>query len=347
MPKLPAWRRTLEESRRQALVAVDFYNRPGDRRSFGDFVIHIHLAWQNLIHADRMHNKLEIYYRERGSARKYVRNPDGSKKTWDLARCLREEFADNNPIRVNVEFFIGLRNYIEHHFQDSLLHVTSAETHALIINFESELVRRFGEDFSLSQELKFPVFVQSLKPDQYREQLSMRRSLPLSAKTYISEFENSIPENVSSDDRYAYKLLLMPIKGSKSEADMALNFVRADDLTEDERKKIAHGEGNVIIAEKYKEVANINRYLPSKAAKEIEERIPFRFTVNDFTALRKNWLIGPESAGGKMLANSQNYAVPDLARKDCLYTQDLIEKAVEKLQTSAGFEQSVGRPPKY
>jgi hypothetical protein len=49
VPRPPAWRHTLDEARRQALVAVDFYNRPGDRRSFTDFIVHIHLAWQNLM----------------------------------------------------------------------------------------------------------------------------------------------------------------------------------------------------------------------------------------------------------------------------------------------------------
>ena len=37
MARPPAWRHTLDEARRQALVAIDFYNRPGDRRSFSDF----------------------------------------------------------------------------------------------------------------------------------------------------------------------------------------------------------------------------------------------------------------------------------------------------------------------
>lgn len=91
------------------LVAVDFYNRPGDRRSYSDFVIHGHLAWQNLLHADRMRQSLEIYYREAGPRKVFRRNPDGSKKSWDLAQCLRHEFAEQDPIRKNIEFFVGLR----------------------------------------------------------------------------------------------------------------------------------------------------------------------------------------------------------------------------------------------
>lgn len=177
-----AWRHTLDEARRQALVAIDFYNRPGDRRSFSDFIVHIHLAWQNLLHADRMRRKAEIFYRESGVRRIFNRNPDGSKKTWDLSQCLKHEFKDNDPIRANVEFFVGLRNHVEHRFQDSVLVATAAEAHACIINFEAELVRRFGSRETLGSELKFPVFVQSLSPSRYEEQRNLRRGLPAEAQ---------------------------------------------------------------------------------------------------------------------------------------------------------------------
>ncbi|WP_226925258.1 DUF3644 domain-containing protein [Georgenia thermotolerans] len=111
MPRRHAWQYTLEEARRQALIAIDFYNRPGDRRSFSDFIAHVHLAWQNLLHAGRMRRKAEIFYREAGRQRRFRRNPDGSKKTWGLAQCLKFEFKDGDPIRANIEFIIGLRNH--------------------------------------------------------------------------------------------------------------------------------------------------------------------------------------------------------------------------------------------
>lgn len=140
MARPPAWRHTLDEARRQALVAIDFYNRPGDRRSFSDFIVHIHLAWQNLLHADRIRRKEEIFYRESGGRRHFKRNPDGSRKTWDLSQCLKYEFGTNDPVKANIEFFVGLRNHVEHRFQDSVLVATAAEAHACIINFETELV---------------------------------------------------------------------------------------------------------------------------------------------------------------------------------------------------------------
>lgn len=142
------------------------------------------------MHADRMRRKAEIYYRENDGRRTFKRKPDGSKKTWDLTQCLKFEFKDSDPVRANIEFFIGLRNHVEHRFQDSILAVTASEAHACIINFEAELVRRFGEAETLGSELKFPVFVQSLSPTRYDEQRNLRRGLPQAVSTYISEFQN-------------------------------------------------------------------------------------------------------------------------------------------------------------
>lgn len=198
-------------------MAIDFYNRPGDRRSFTDFIVHIHLAWQNLLHADRMRRGAEIFYRESGAQRRFKRNPDGSKKTWDLAQCLKYEFKDLDPVKANVEFFIGLRNHVEHRFQDAVLAVTAAEAHACIINFEAELTRRFGTPATLGTELKFPVFVQALSPARYEQQLELRRALPAPAKAFISEFQTGLADDVRSDERFAYRLLLLPMKGPKTE----------------------------------------------------------------------------------------------------------------------------------
>lgn len=346
MARPPAWKHTLEEARRQALVAIDFYNRPGDRRSFADFIVHIHLAWQNLMHADRMRRKAEIFYRENDKRRTFKRNPDGSKKTWDLSQCLKHEFKDCDPIRKNVEFFIGLRNHVEHRYQDSVLVATAAEAHACIINFESELIRRFGPAASLGTELKFPVFVQSLSPTRYEEQRSLRRGLPQGTSTFIAEFQDALDESIRSDERYAYRLLLLPMKGPKTDADMALNFVRQDELTPDELQELVGQQGSVIVAEKFRNAANGDEVLPSAAAKQVQERILFEFGVNDFTRLRKKWGIGPVKSQSKdQLPNSEGYCLYSPTFKQYAYLPKLVDRMVAALSTEDDYTSLVGHRP--
>ena len=346
MARPPAWRHTVDEARRQALVAIDFYNRPGDRRSFSDFIVHIHLAWQNLLHADRMRRKAEIFYRESGGRRIFKRNPDGSKKTWDLSQCLKHEFKDNDPIRANVEFFVGLRNHVEHRFQDSVLVATAAEAHACIINFEAELVRRFGSRETLGSELKFPVFVQSLSPSRYEEQRNLRRGLPATVSNFITEFQVGLPEDIRSDERFAYRLLLLPMKGPKTEADLALNFVRQDGLSEEELQALLGQDGSVIVAEKYREAIHGDEMLPKAAAAAVEERIAFKFSVNDFTVVRKAWQIGPAKSGDKeQLSKSDGYCLYSPAFKQFVYRPKLVDRMAEAVDTAEKYQALLRRPP--
>lgn len=346
MARPPAWRHTLDEARRQALVAIDFYNRPGDRQSFADFVVHMHLGWQNLLHADRMRRKAEIFYRENDKRRTFKRNPDGSKRTWDLAHCLKFEFADNSAIRANVEFFIGLRNHIEHRYQDAVLIATASEAHACIINFEAELVRRFGDTESLGAELKFPLFVQSLSPARHDEQRELRRLIPRAAASFIAEFQNSLPEQVRADEQYAYRLLLLPMKGPKTEADMALNFVRQDDLSDEELKDLLGQQGSVIVAEKFRDAIHGDEMLPKAAASAVEQRISFKFGVNEFTKVRKVWRIGPTRSGSNdQLSNSDGFCLYSPAFGQFVYRPKLIERIIESVDTEEKFRSLVGKPP--
>lgn len=344
MPKLPRWRRLLEESRRQALVAIDFYNRPGDRRSYSDFIVHLHLAWQDLLLASRMKDNHQIYYKQK---RKYVKNPDGSRKTWDLSRCLREEYGDHHPIRKNLEFFIGLRNRIEHNFEDCILVVTAPEAHACIINYEAELIARFGDEFTLGNDLKIPIFIHSLQPAEYDYMAEMRRGIPKATLNYITEFMACLPEEISSDEKFCYRLALMPVKGPKTEADMALTFVNIHDLSEDEKLELMGKEGSVIIAEKYRNVVHGNEMLPKDISRRVEERIPFRFTLNDFTRLRKNWEIGPIKSGAKKaLPKSDTFCLYSPAFEQFLYTPRLLDRIVAALNTAEKYEETMGKKPR-
>ena len=346
MARPPAWTYTLDEARRQAPIAVDFYNRPGDRRSYADFIVHIHLAWQNLLHADRMRRKLEIYFRERDGRRTFVRNPDGSKKTWDLAKCLKQEFDENSPVRRNIEFFIGLRNRIEHRFEASILDATASEAHACIINFEAELVRRFGQSKSLGEDLKFPLSIQSLSPTRFEEARALRRNLPLATKTYITQFEESLPAKVRDDPGYSFRLVLLPMMGPKTGADMALTFVRQEELTDEERNALTGQQASVIVAEKLRDAALGDEVLPSNAVSQVEELIEFKFSISDFTKLRKRWEIGPVKTGSKeQLPKSHGYCLYSPPFKQFVYTQKLVKRMADALSDPLRFESLLGRPP--
>lgn len=275
MPPRPKWWHILQESRRQACAAIDFYNRSGDERSYLDFVVHMHLAWQYLLQAECQRQGQD--YSVRDSKGRVVKTKDGDKKTWDLGYCLAWRFpTESEPTRVNVEFFVGLRNKIEHRFQDSLMMATAGQAHAYVINYETELVGTFGVDHSLSSVLRFPVFVQNLSPSGLKEQLALRRKLPAGVNSYITSFETRLEKRVRESDRYDYRVLLVPVKGPKSEADLAVSFIKAEELTEEKRAQMEReGKvGSALLVEKHRNVMHSDELAPGHAVALIEPGSP-------------------------------------------------------------------------
>ena len=112
MAPRPSWWHKLQGSKQEALLAVDLYNRSGEQRRLEAFVVHMQIAWLYVLQARFERGGTDFYYRDARGRRKKV---DGEFMTWDLARCIKDVFPNqDHPVRRNVEFFIGFRNKIEH-----------------------------------------------------------------------------------------------------------------------------------------------------------------------------------------------------------------------------------------
>lgn len=87
---------------------------------------------------------------------------EGEYKLWELAACVKHHYpGENDPIQRNIEFFITLRNKIEHRFAHHLESVVAGKTQSLALNYERTVVIEFGRDASLQESLRFPVFLSS------------------------------------------------------------------------------------------------------------------------------------------------------------------------------------------
>lgn len=346
MAPRPQWHHTMQEARRQACLAIDFYNLPGGRRSYLDFVVHMHLAWQDLLHADRLRRSEPIFFKE--SNGRYVKNPDGTRKTWDLAKCLKHEYTDADPIRQNVTFFIGLRNKIEHRIQDAFMATTGPHAHAYVINFEAELVKRFGRTHSLADELRFPIFIQALTPEAVEAHNKRRKGLPQSARSYITKFEADLDPAIAGSEKFAYRVQLTPVKGPKSEADMAITFVSQKGLTEAEVEELKKDgkAGTVFVTEKQRDIGLLDKMLPKAAAEAVEAQIPFVFRTNHFARTWKTLGVRPDGKSKTPENTQAHYCIWVEAISQHVYTPAYVAKLVELLSTEEGYKATVGTAPR-
>lgn len=298
MARPPKHAAAVAASRDEASLAVRLYNDPAEPRSFEAFVVHMHLAWLYLLHAELTRDGVDHRHWDPLRPGRLVKI-DGEPKVWGLADCVRHRWPDgDDPVRKNLDFSIGLRNKIEHRFasrQEAMSLAFGGHAQALLLNYEAELTAKFGATASLSTRLRFPVFVGSFTAEGEQALRRLRATLPASLRTFAASFASGLDPAVTDDSRFEFRLRLVPELAPRDPDALALQFTRLDDLTDAKRKAVNElgRSGAVITREQSRPVANAGRLKPRQAAKAVEDAIPFVFTGNSFTAACKRLGVRP------------------------------------------------------
>jgi hypothetical protein len=348
----PRYMQMVEASRDEGQLAVRLYNDPVEPRSFEGFVVHMHLAWLYLLHAEFTRDGIDFrYWRTHGLTRRLDR-VDGEPKRWDLARCVQHRWPDDkHPVRANLGFFIGLRNKIEHQYarqQDALTAAVGGQAQALLLNYEGEITDQFGIDFSLATRLCFPVFIGSFTDEGERTLRRLRSQLPAALRTFIADYQSGLDDAVAKDPRYEFRLRVLQELAPKDPDALAVQYTRYDDLTDEQRATIeAIGKkGYVVVRERKRPVVGHGLLKPTKAAKAVEEQIPFIFNTNHFTAAWKALGVRPAVSDPHPEKTDEKYCLYDERHRDYGYTDAYVKKLVRECRTEAGLRKLLGTAPR-
>lgn len=341
----------VDASRDEASLAVRLYNDPAEVRSFEGFVVHMHLAWLYLLHAQLTRDGVDYRYRRKDNPR-LLEKVGGEPKRWELTRCIKERWPDpKNPIRANLEFFIGIRNRVEHRYarqQQALAVVVGGQAQALLLNYEEELVAQFGSAASLATRLRFPVFIGSFTDEGERTLRRLRSSLPASLRTFISSYHAELDPTTSADPRFELRLRVLQELAPKDPDALAVQYTRYDDMTPDQRAAVESlgKKGVVIIRERQRGVVGHGLLKPTQAAKKVEEQIPFKFGMGLFIKAWQNLHVRPEGGAVNPAMTDERYCVYDSRHNDYGYTEAYVKKLVRELTSEASFRALLGTAPK-
>jgi Protein of unknown function (DUF3644) len=339
------WRVMLDGAIEEALLAVDLYNQPRQPRRLEGFLVHMHMAWLYLLHAEFHRDGIDFRYRLANGRFERV---DGEPKTWDLQRSVQQRWPEENPVRTNLELTIALRNKIEHRYHEAINIATSGYAQALLLNFEDELTSAFDPKYSLGEQLRFPVFVGELTAVGGARIAELRGQLPKVARDFLARFEADLDPSITNDQRYEFRVNLIPKLGPKTEAERALTFVREADLTEEERTALQSlGQtGTVVVREQVRPVSGADKMKPSTAVARIQERVPFMFNMSHFVRAWKKLECRPPARAAHPERTDERYCVYDGPHQDYIYTQAFVDKAVRETSTARKFEAFLGVPPR-
>jgi Protein of unknown function (DUF3644) len=338
MPRLPVEVvANVKKAREAAVLAVEIYNRPATAFRSSAYIVLMVVACTALFHAIFLRKRIKPYYRKRGSPRRYERI-DGEYKTWELGECLQQFYKDQNPAqRKNLEFFIGLRNKIEHRFLPELDIEIFGECQAMLMNFETLLSAEFGTKQALVGGLPYALqFSKTLAPTQLVAMRGAAKQHLQSVRKFVASFKSSLTEDIQSDASYSFKVFLVPKVGVHAKSsDLAVEFVKYDPNKPEEMKQ--YERVIALIKPKQVSIANLGCLKASQVVKQVSNQLGRKFTLNSHVKCWKHFNTRPARDSSAPEACDNRYCYYDSVHQDYVYTPAWVAFLIEKLADAATY----------
>lgn len=316
---------TLESSIDSALLAVEIYNKPRTPFRVENYITLMVIAWTRLFHA-HFNNTIgnKYYYKKRN---RYIL-ADGERKAWDLSECIKKYNCLNRAVLDNLKFFIGLRNKIEHRHieKETLDTLIFGECQSLLNNYENLLVNLFGEEYALNESLAFSLqFSKVMTKEQKQAQRNLLSNEVQDLVDYIHKYRSELTEEVFNSQEYSVKLIAIPKVASASRHDSAVEFLKWEDLTTEEKDEVQ--KLTAIIKDKVVRVegVNIEKYRPSRVVELVKERGIEEFNITHHTYLWKHFQVRPEKNALDPFNTNTKYCFYNQAHNDYLYTEEWVD----------------------
>lgn len=345
------WRLTLAAAREEALLAADMYNQPAKPRRLEAYFVHMHLAWLYMFQALYQKDRRGYHYRKSNRPNAPFQRVDGEPKTWDLAKFVSEQWLPESPIRKNLELTIGMRNKIEHRYEEATTIGTAGYAQALLLNFENLLVTWFGNAETLADALRFPIFVGTFTPEGARRIAAAQQNLPKKMRRFLADFEANLEPAVLNHEQYEFRVHLIQKTSPKTAADVSLTFVRSDQLSPEERERLEQlaQSGTVIVRDRDRPVpvANQGGMLPKAAAAAIQDRIPYKFAASSH--MPRAWRAlnaRPPKGDPHPERTDETLCHYDSAHHDYVYTDEFVDRVVAQAKEEDTFQSFLGLIPR-
>lgn len=288
---------TLESSIEAALLAVEIYNKPRTPFRVEGFITQMIIAWTRLFHAYFNHTIGDKYYYKKDNG--HYKIVDGEKKSWELKTCISKYGKLAEPVKTNLNFFIKLRNKIEHRHidRDEIGVMIFGECQALLYNYENTLIEFFGENYALNESLTFAIqFSRLRKKSQLEASKKLLSKEVKELKNFIDNYRTNLSDEIFNTQEYSIKLIQVPKISNTNRSDLAIEFVNWNSLSDEDREN--YEKVTAIIKDKVikKEAVNPGKRKPTDVINKVNAEIDFDINHYDHKCLYSCFQIRPSSS---------------------------------------------------
>ncbi|WP_319466170.1 DUF3644 domain-containing protein [uncultured Pseudodesulfovibrio sp.] len=278
----------LESSVDSALLAIEIYNKPRTAFRSEGYIAMMVIAWTKLFHAYFQATIGDRYYHKHSNGR--FKTKDGEKLAWELSACVRKYGDLSEAVKMNLKFFIQLRNKIEHrHINKKEVDVAIfGECQSFLFNYENFLIKLFGDGYALHESLVFALQLSHIRSGQ--QVLANKSALAKdvqNVKKFIDDYRNSLSEEVFNAPEFSIKLLAMPRVSNTARGDLAIDFVPLSQLSQEDMETF--DQVTALIKDKKVKVegSNVGKLKPGGVCEAVNEKL-----VNEvITTTHHGWIV--------------------------------------------------------
>jgi hypothetical protein len=334
----------LDKAHDSALLAVEVYNKPAIAFRSAGYIALMMIAWTSLFHAIFLRRRVRPYHRKASGRFDMI---DGDYKHWELKECAKHFWGTDteNAVRKNLEFFIPLRNKIEHRHLPQLDADIFGECQALLLNFDSLIGTEFGDKHRLREALSFSLqlfptgesFAAAVKNDKKLRDI----------KKFIETYRSTITADAMNSGQFAFKAFLIQVANHQSQDTMAIQFVQYDKLTPEQKEEVSRipaliklkqsGVVNEGLAKAGAVVKAVQKGLGNPTIQRAGKQVA-KFTQDAHTRCWRRYNVRPAGDSDKPEFTDQRYCIYDKAHGDYLYTRDWVALLIEKLGKDGEYE---------
>ena len=336
---------SLKKACDSALLAVEVYNKPGVRFKSAAYITLMVIAWTALFHAVFFKRKIKPYIRMENGRFNRV---DGEPKRWDLKDCLQNYYGNDtgNPVRKNLEFFIPLRNKIEHSNFPELDSNIFGECQSLLLNFDDCIELQFGTKWCIRQSLSFAL--QMYPTSENLSQAVKRNRSIRDAAEFIKQYRSALEASVYTSGKYAFKAFLIQVANHPSQDALAIQFMNYEKLTTQEKTEV----DKLVVAVKYKQpsIANADTIRASDVCKRVQLAFGSPKVTRGSKQIDKynlGWhakcwtlfMVRPPSGAVSPEQTDIKYCIYDKRHNDYGYTEEWVNLLIEKSKNDKLYEE--------
>lgn len=343
----------LTKARDSALLAVEMYNKPAVKFKSGGYIVLMTIAWTALFHAIFFRKGIKPYHKD-AERKRYLRI-DGDYKYWELKHCLIEYFKSDttNPIRKNLEFFIKIRNRIEHKSLPEIDPNIFGECQAMLFNFDKQIEKEFGVKYCISEALTFSL--QMFPSYEYLENCFESNKDSKEILKFIESYRSTISTEVIESGQYSFKAFLIQVANHQTKDTRPIQFIQWDKLSDEERNNLKR----VVTLIKYKkqetEISNKDLLKPSVIVEKVQiglgnpkveksGKLRNKFVMDTHTRCWKKYKIRPDCKSSTPESTNKDFCVYDEAHEDYLYKPAWADFLIRKLKNNEEEFESLYAP---